>query len=564
MVKAGVFLLARFWPVLAGTDAWFWIIGGAGLITLVLGAYAAIFQQDMKGVLAYSTISHLGLITLLLGLNSSLALVAAIFHMVNHATFKASLFMAAGIVDHETGTRDLGRLSGLYKAMPITATLAMVAAMAGVPLLNGFISKEMFFAETTFVSGDWTTRVGLPLAATVAGAFSVAYSLRFILQVFFGPPATDLPRAPHEPPRWMLFPSALLVFMCLLVGVFPAYTVGPFLATAAQSILGADMPEYSLAVWHGVNLPLVASVVAMTAGVVLYLALRAHQQANPGRVPFIYRFDGRRSFETLLDGSSVAASWLLRWLASSRLQVQMLLIVLGTLFVAWLPLRAGGWLDGAGHLTTVDPAFALLWLVGGVCAVAAAYQAKYHRLASLALAGGAGLVTCLTFVWFSAPDLALTQLSVEVVTLVLLLLGLRWLPRRIEQDDEGAWSSLKARGRRLRDLLMAVAAGGGMSALAYAVLTRPQGDTISSYFVERALPDGGGTNVVNVILVDFRGFDTFGEITVLGIVALTVYALLRRFRPAAESADLPRQQLDQDGGVPLEAPDIKRLLPEAG
>ena len=312
MVKAGVFLLARFWPVLAGTDAWFWIIGGAGLITLVLGAYAAIFQQDMKGVLAYSTISHLGLITLLLGLNSSLALVAAIFHMVNHATFKASLFMAAGIVDHETGTRDLGRLSGLYKnhADHGHAGHGGGRVHGGVPLLNGFISKEMFFAETTFVSGDWTTRVGLPLAATVAGAFSVAYSLRFILQVFFGPPATDLPRAPHEPPRWMLFPSALLVFMCLLVGVFPAYTVGPFLATAAQSILGADMPEYSLAVWHGVNLPLVMSVVAMTAGVVLYLALRAHQQANPGRVPFIYRFDGRRSFETLLDGSSVAASWL--------------------------------------------------------------------------------------------------------------------------------------------------------------------------------------------------------------------------------------------------------------
>ncbi len=564
MVKAGVFLLARFWPVLSGTDEWFWIIGGAGLITLVLGAYAAIFQQDMKGVLAYSTISHLGLITLLLGLNSTLALVAAIFHMINHATFKASLFMAAGVVDHETGTRDLGRLSGLYKAMPITATLAMVAAasMAGVPLLNGFLSKEMFFAETTFVSGDRITEIGLPLLATVAGAFSVAYSLRFILQVFFGPPATDLPRAPHEPPRWMLFPSALLVFMCLLVGVVPSLTVGPFLASAAQSILGQDMPEYSLAVWHGVNLPLVMSLVATTAGVLLYLALRAHQRANPGRVPFIYRLDGRRSFEALLDGSSVAAAWLLRWLASSRLQVQMLLIVLGTLFVAWLPLRAGGWLDGAGHLTPVDPAFALLWLVGGVCALAAAYQAKYHRLASLALAGGAGLITCLTFVWFSAPDLALTQLSVEVVTLVLLLLGLRWLPRRIAQDeDEGLTATLRARGRRLRDLLMAVAAGTGMSALAYAVLTRPQGETISSYFVDRALPDGGGTNVVNVILVDFRGFDTFGEITVLGIVALTVYALLRRFRPATESADIPRQQLDQDGGVPA-APDIKSPVPD--
>ena len=156
MVKAGVFLLVRFWPVLAGTEAWFWIIGSAGLCSLVLGAYAAIFQRDMKGVLAYSTISHLGLITLLLGLNSPLALIAAIFHIMNHATFKASLFMAAGMVDHETGTRDLSRLSGLHRAMPITATLAVVAAaaMAGVPLLNGFLSKEMFFAETVFISGN--------------------------------------------------------------------------------------------------------------------------------------------------------------------------------------------------------------------------------------------------------------------------------------------------------------------------------------------------------------------------------------------------------------------------
>ncbi len=563
MVKAGVFLLARFWPVLSGTDEWFWIIGGLGLITLVLGAYAAIFQQDMKGVLAYSTISHLGLITLLLGLNSTLALVAAIFHMINHATFKASLFMAAGVVDHETGTRDLGRLSGLYKAMPITATLAMVAAasMAGVPLLNGFLSKEMFFAETTFVSADRYVQLGLPLLATIAGAFSVAYSLRFILQVFFGPPATDLPREPHEPPRWMLLPSALLVLMCLLVGIVPSLTVGPFLATAAQSILGENMPDYSLAVWHGFNLPLAMSLVATTAGVLLYLALRAHQRANPGRVPFIYRLDGRRTFEALLDGSSVAAAWLLRWVSSTRLQVQMVLIVVGTLFVAWLPLRAGGWLDGAVRLTPVDPVFTLLWIVGGTCALAAAFQAKYHRLASLALAGGAGLITCLTFVWFSAPDLALTQLSVEVVTVVLLLLGLRWLPRRIVRDDEESLkATVLARGRRLRDLLLAVAAGTGMSALAYSVLARPQTNPISSYFVDRALPDGGGTNVVNVILVDFRGFDTFGEITVLGIVALTVYALLRRFRPAAESADIPRQQMDQDGGIP-DAPDIKSVVP---
>ena len=261
--------------------------------------------------------------------------------------------MAAGIVDHETGTRDLGRLSGLYKAMPITATLAMVAAasMAGVPLLNGFISKEMFFAETTFVSGDWTTRVGLPLAATVAGAFSVAYSLRFILQVFFGPPATDLPRAPHEPPRWMLFPSALLVFMCLLlVGVFPAYTVGPFLATAAQKHPGRG---------HAGIQPGRLARREPAAG-----HERGRHDGGRGAVPGAARAPAGQSRpralhlplrrpaqlrETLLDGSSVAASWLLRWLASSRLQVQMLLIVLGTLFVAWLPLRApaAGWMARA-------------------------------------------------------------------------------------------------------------------------------------------------------------------------------------------------------------------------
>ncbi len=265
MVKAGVFLLARLWPVLSGTDLWFGIIGGAGLCSLLVAAFAAIFQRDMKGVLAYSTISHLGLITLLLGMNSPLALVAAVFHMINHATFKASLFMAAGIVDHETGTRDLRQLSGLSRAMPITATLAVVAAasMAGVPLLNGFLSKEMFFAETIFAGHSPLLRIGLPAAATLAGMFSVAYSLRFIHQVFFGPAATNLPRNPHEPPRWMLVPSALLVLACLLVGILPAITVGPFLETATQSILGPDMPAYSLSVWHGLTMPLIMSMLAL-------------------------------------------------------------------------------------------------------------------------------------------------------------------------------------------------------------------------------------------------------------------------------------------------------------
>jgi len=240
MVKAGVFLLARLWPALAGTDEWFWLVSGAGAVTLVLGAGLAMFQHDLKGLLAYSTISHLGLITLLLGLNSDLAAVAAVFHVMNHATFKASLFMAAGIIDHETGTRDIRRLSGLRKAMPITGTLAFVAsaAMAGVPLANGFLSKEMFFAETLALSSRPWLDVALPVMATIAGIFGVVYSLRFAWSVFMGAPAVDLPRPPHEPVRWMRVPVEVLVVLCLVVGMAPQWSVGPLLALAAQPVVG--------------------------------------------------------------------------------------------------------------------------------------------------------------------------------------------------------------------------------------------------------------------------------------------------------------------------------------
>jgi multicomponent K+:H+ antiporter subunit A len=564
MVKAGVFLLVRLWPVLAGTDEWFWIISSAGLFSLVLGAYSAVFQRDMKGVLAYSTISHLGLMTLLLGLNSPLALIAAIFHIMNHATFKASLFMAAGMVDHETGTRDLSRLSGLRRAMPITATLAAVgaASMAGVPLFNGFLSKEMFFAETVFVSGHLITRIGLPAMAVVWGIFSVAYSLRFILQVFFGPPAEDLPRKPHEPPRWMLFPSALLVTACLVVGVFPQI-VQPYLDIASRSILGESMPFHNLAVWHGFNLPLLMSLVAIGVGIVLYRALGEYQQGTTV-VPLIERFDGRRIFEFLLERLDRLSRRLSRWLSTEHLQVQMLLLIAAVFASAFIPLSNGGLPEGNKPVAPIEPAFAMMWLIGAACAIGAAAQAKYHRLAALSLSGAAGLATCMTFVWFSAPDLALTQLIVEVVTLVLLLLGLRWLPPRYQSVDDKTVPlpvRLRARSRRSRDLILAISAGAAISALSYAVLTRHAGEGISPFFLENALPLGGGSNVVNVILVDFRSFDTMGEITVLGIVALTVFALLRRFRPPLESMAVPAKQ-QQDAQIDLRQSDPHALLPE--
>ncbi|MBO1074590.1 monovalent cation/H+ antiporter subunit A [Roseomonas marmotae] len=561
LVKAGIFLMTRLWPVLAGTDEWFWILGSAGLITLLLGAYVAIFQHDLKGLLAYSTISHLGLITLLLSLNSELALVAAIFHTMNHATFKASLFMAAGIIDHETGTRDIRRLSGLNRSMPFTARLALVAAaaMAGVPLLNGFISKEMFFTEALTASNVPTVLHSiLPMAATVAGIFAVTYSLRFIHGAFFGPDTDNLPRTPHEPPQWMRLPVEVLVFVCMVVGILPAATVGPFLDVAVRSVLGEAAPSYSLAVWHGVNLPLVMSLIALAGGVLLYRLLQGHLNAGIEGTPLLSGLDGRRIF----DQTMVFLSWrfarrLERLLGTSGLQMQLRLMVCVAFLAAGWALWQYGLRPGDVALTGADAAVALMWVVGSACAIGAAYQAKYHRLAALILLGGAGLVTCLTFVWFSAPDLAVTQLLVEVVTAVLLLLGLRWLPKRTEQAGSGR---LPARLRRARDFLISLGAGAGLTALSYATMTRPSPDGISRHFLERAYTEGGGTNVVNVILVDFRGFDTLGEITVLGIVALTVFALLRRFRPAPESIGVPEQQQGNIGNWLLVPGVIMRLL----
>ena len=556
MVKLGVFLMARFWPVLSGTQEWFWLVGGAGAITFLLGGFCAMFQRDLKALLAYSTISHLGLITLLLGLNSPLAAVAAVFHVMNHATFKASLFMAAGIIDHESGTRDIRKLSGLMRLMPVTATLAIIASasMAGVPLLNGFLSKEMFFAETVFIQATPWIDFSLPIIATIGGIFSVAYSARFVFDVFFGPPCgDDVPRKPHEPPHWMRVPVELLVLICLVVGVFPSWSVGPLLAAAAAPVVGGELPDYSLAVWHGFNLPLVMSLVALAGGAALYmLQRRGRAQGRLTQTPLLHRLNGQLIFENLLARLSEVGRRSRHLLATRRMQTQLLLLVLITLAGA----GAAVWFTpverGRREILAFSPMFAMTWMIGAACAIASAWLAKFHRLASLMSCAGAGLVCCITFIWFSAPDLALTQLVVEIVATVLLLLGLRWLPIR-QITVQPVETRLRLRSRRGRDLLVAVLAGCGMAGLAWSVMTRPFPQSISPFFMDRALSEGGGTNVVNVMLVDFRAFDTLGELTVLGIVGLTVYALLRRFRPAAESLPLPLQQRAQsdDGSSDL-------------
>ncbi|ADV28339.1 NADH/Ubiquinone/plastoquinone (complex I) [Pseudoxanthomonas suwonensis 11-1] len=547
MVKAGVFLLARLHPALAGSDLFFYVVSGIGAATLLLGAWFAIFQHDLKGLLAYSTISHLGLITLLFGLSTPMAVVAGVFHILNHATFKASLFMAAGIIDHETGTRDIRRLGNLRKAMPMTSALAVIAslAMAGIPLLNGFLSKEMFFTEALDIRGHGYMRLAIAVAALLYGIFGVAYSLRFVYETFFGKGPRNLDREPHEPPRWMKIPVEVLVVLCIAVGVFPAWTIAPVLHAGAGAILGADMPEYSLAVWHGLNVPLLMSLCGIVGGIALYFGLRRLFDLHA----IVRGSLGRNVFRWNMEALYALANRFTTRIANGSVQRSMLLLVLAALFAGAAPFvdsLGGGDLPALRAPSSMPLLGWFLWFVMVAC-TAWTIRLYRQRLLALLVVGGIGLMVSMAFVFLSAPDLALTQLLVEMVSLALLLLGLHYLPPRSPPERRPA--------RRYRDIGIAAAAGLGIALLAYAMMTRdPSPDAASVEMLARSLPEAYGRNVVNVILVDFRGFDTFGEITVFGVAALIVHALLRRARMAPE-------KVMSGGPVKLPVPaDLAQLL----
>jgi len=525
MVKAGIFLMARLYPVLSGTVSWFLIVSVTGLLTMLIGAYLALFKHDLKGLLAYSTVSHLGLITLLLGMNTELAAVAAVFHIINHATFKASLFMAAGIIDHEAGSRDMRKLNGLWKYMPQTAALAMVAsaAMAGVPLLNGFLSKEMFFAETLAQSALGSISWMIPVFATIGAAFSVTYSLRFIHDVFFNGEPKNLPKTPHEPPHYMRVPVEILVGLCLMVGLFPEFTVGDMLASASTAVLNGRLPAYHLHIWHGVNLPLMMSVFALVSGGTIYYyrhRLFYLQTYFPER-------DESRLFDDGIKGIRNRLRLFLTWFDPGSTQRAVFWLLFLALAFTIVPLMELDTTVGLRPQIPIDPVMVACATL--LCVSAVATVIWHHlRLLTLLLLSVVGMIVAIAFALFSAPDLALTQLSVEVVTIILLLLALYYLPQRIR--------NYSSPGIIIRDASVAVLIGGVVGTITYALMTRPH-DSISWYYTQNAKALGGGTNIVNVILVDFRGFDTFGEITVLAIAALGACNLIGRMRLFQSNTD---------------------------
>lgn len=525
MVKAGIFLLARLLPIFAGAALYHNIVTFIGLFTLCMAAFFAIFKEDLKGLLAYSTISHLGLIMCLLGIGSPLAVAAAIFHIINHATFKAALFMIAGIIDHESGTRDLRKLSGLWQLLPFTATLTMItaASMAGVPLTNGFLSKEMFFNELIANLSGPVLLVSA-IVATLAGIFAVVYSIRLVHGVFFdGPIGKDVPnKEAHEPPFGMRAPATLLAVLCILVGLMPALLVEHIVnSTTRASTQLLQFEGTHLAIWHGFNLPLLMSAIALLGGIIFYFSL-----AKGGKIreidldPHLGQFQGKLLFELFLKHLLQVSRKIKRKTENGSLQSYLVWIIVFTVFMVALPLFNQGLTTGTRELTHAPMIAIVLWLLlFSACWMMLWFH--HERIKAVLISGAVGLVVTMVFVGLSAPDLAQTQITVDVVTTVLLLMSLSLLPQLTPYES--------SRSRRWRDAFIAIGGGIGIGWIAWLVMTRDH-NSISWFFNQQSIPLGGGTNVVNVILVDFRGFDTFGEITVLGIAAIGTLCLMDGMR----------------------------------
>ena len=515
MVKAGIFLMARLWPVLSGTPEWFVLVTGAGLITMVLGAFIAIFKHDLKALLAFSTVSHLGLITMLLGTGTAFGAMAAMFHILNHATFKAALFMSAGIIDHEAHTRDIRRLGGLRKLMPVTFVIATIAAlsMAGIPLLNGFLSKEMMLEEA-YETVLFNAPNLVPYLATFGSLLSAAYCFRLIGHTFFGPVRDDYPATPHDPPVGLWGPPALLAVLVVVIGVAP-FLAEPFIKLVTASVLQGveEVPYNYFKIWHGLVPALYMSIIAVVGGLLLMLVFKPLSRA--------WEATPRPEAKTIFDALIAAIVALARGLtlplhngSFSRYALIMATTVIAVGYHAWTT-------GSVGPATRTPQEADMIQIAGWLMLVGATGGLVFlhrNRLLSLILIGIVGLIVSVGFVFFSAPDLAMTQLTVEVVTIILLLLALNFLPNHTPVESGVL--------RRSRDAVVAVVGGLAATALAYHYLLRDTvAPSISDFHLANSYKGGGGTNMVNVILVDFRGFDTYGEIIVLGIAALLIYAL---------------------------------------
>lgn len=523
MVKAGVFLLARLSPVLGGTLIWLYGVTAVGAITMLVGAYLAWQQTDLKRILAYSTVSALGTLVMLLGLNTAVAVKAAVVFLIVHSLYKGALFMAAGAVDHETGTRDISKLGGLRRLMPVTFIAVGLAAlsMAGaLPLFLGYIGKKLIYEATLNAPNAAVLLTG---AVVLANALTVVVAGLVAYRPFFGQKGNTPKKAHEAPPSMWLGPvllSSLGLLLVMVLEFVPDSLFKPFLVSSATAILAGELAEVKLAAWSGFNLIFALSLLTLAAGLAIYAGRSSLRR-------FTQQFDGaaaigpERGYDTALNGLKSLAAAQTQVLQHGHLRFYIMTIMLFTAGLVGYPLIAKGGLSIAGNWTTV-------WFYEGmlaaiiIMATLAAVVSK-SRLATIAALGIVGYGIAVLFVLFGAPDLAMTQLAVETLTVIILALTLYHLPK---------FSRFPGKLAQGRDAVVALTVGGLVTLLTLTALTVPMQSRLAPFFAENSATLAKGRNIVNVILVDFRALDTLGEITVLAVAAIGIYALLKQVKAA--------------------------------
>jgi multicomponent Na+:H+ antiporter subunit A len=512
MVKAGVYLLARLTPVLGGTEAWLYMVTAVGAVTMLVGGFLALYQTDLKRMLAYSTISALGTLVLLLGLGTRAAITAAMVFLLAHALYKGALFMVAGAVDHETGTRDVEHLGGLRRAMPVTTAVAVLAALslAGFGPFLSFIGKEMLLTAVLASPIVW---LPVTLAVVLAGASFVAVALLVGQRPFFGS-SRPTPKAPHEAPLSLWIGPALLAALGLILGLRP-WLVAPTLITPSVTAALGYPVAVELVLWHGLNVALGLSAVSTLLGLLVFACWEALRRMT-ARCESVFAWGPASWYSLSLELLNRLATVQTRLLQNGYLRLYLAMIIATTVGLTGYTLVCSGGLPAA--VLPADLRFYEVGLAVFILLAALAAVRSSSRIGAIAALGVVGFGVALLFLFFGAPDLAMTQFLVETLTVILLVLVLYRLPRYV---------SLTSTPARLRDLLIALTAGGVMTALVLAAAIVPPDPAVSRYYAEHSLPEAHGRNIVNVILVDFRGLDTLGEITVLAVAAVGVYALLK-------------------------------------
>ncbi|MDV6378930.1 Na+/H+ antiporter subunit A [Sporosarcina sp. GW1-11] len=549
MVKAGIYLVARFTPIFGTSSTWIWLVTGIGLLTLFWGSFFAVKQTDLKAILAFSTVSQLGLIMSLLGAGAisyhtteamfAFATYAAIFHLINHATFKGGLFMIAGIIDHETGTRDIRKLGGLMSVMPLSFTVALIGSlsMAGLPPFNGFLSKEMFLDSMValqhfelFNFDTWG--ILFPIIAWVASVFTFTYSLYFVLNTFVGQKKFEqLPRQPHEAPIGMLIAPMILASLVLIIFFIPnlvgKWIIKPAVMAVQPTLYASpDAIDIHVQAWHGFG----STALWLTVGIVIvgslfYVTIPKWQplyKIQPAKLSL------NEGYDALMRGSEKGMNRLSRFYMDGVIRSYLLYMFafLSVTVIAVLFIKDAFVLD-----MTSFAALSLYGVLNAIILVLAVGFVVFanSRLAAIIALGGVGYSVALFFVIFKAPDLALTQLVIETVSVALFLLAFKHLPA-LSSHGETAKT-------KIVNFVVALSVGVMVTLVALSSHSQKLIPSISQYYKDTVATEAGGGNIVNVILVDYRGFDTFFEIGVLAIAGIAVLGMIRLRVSRKETTD---------------------------